>query len=173
MLLRCGRVFLSFVKFDTTVVTASSHPQSENHAAQARFLPVLRDLARTYQLFARYSDSHVRTMGLTPAQFDAIATLGNTDGMSMQELAKRTLVTKGTLTGIVDRLEEKGLVKREVPPNNRRSFTVTLTEEGAQIFNRVFPEHMRYLDERFQRLSDEELRQISTALAKLKNLFEG
>ena len=72
--------------------------------AQATFLPTMRELARAYQAFANYSDSHIRKLGLTPSQFDVIATLGNTEGMSMKALAEATLVTKGTLTGIVDRI---------------------------------------------------------------------
>ena len=72
--------------------------------AQATFLPTMRELARAYQAFANYSDSHIRKLGLTPSQFDVIATPGNTEGMSMKALAEATLVTKGTLTGIVDRI---------------------------------------------------------------------
>ncbi|MGK7905982.1 MAG: MarR family winged helix-turn-helix transcriptional regulator [Synechococcus sp.] len=153
-------------------VRAKPIERSPKIAAQASFLPVLRELARTYQAFTRYSDSHVRSMGLTPAQFGAISKLGDTEGMSMQELAKQTLVTKGTLTGIVDRLEEKGLVKREVPPQNRRSFTVKLTAAGTELFECCFPEHIHYLGQRFQHLSDEELQKISSALTTLKTVFE-
>jgi MarR family 2-MHQ and catechol resistance regulon transcriptional repressor len=49
---------------------------------------------------------------LTPSQFDIIATLGNTPGMTLQGIGEKTLITKGTLTGVVDRLQEKGLVDR-------------------------------------------------------------
>jgi len=58
-----------------------------------------------------YSSVHIRSLGLTPPQFDIVATLGNTPGMSPKELGEKTLITKGTLTGVVDRLEDKGLVR--------------------------------------------------------------
>ncbi|HQT27400.1 MAG TPA: MarR family transcriptional regulator, partial [Burkholderiales bacterium] len=83
-------------------------------------LPVIRELARTYQAFTHYSAAHVRELGLTPPQFDVICTLGNTQGMPLCRLAEKTLITKGTLTGVLDRLEQKGLLKRIVPPENRR-----------------------------------------------------
>ena len=89
----------------------------------------------------------------------------------MQELAQRTLVTKGTLTGIVDRLEAKGLVRREVPPHNRRSFTIVLTESGQTLFETVFPEHIQHLEEKFADLSDRDLAAIQTALTQLQSLF--
>lgn len=76
-------------------------------AANEAFIPTMRELVRAYQAFADYSAKHIRDLGLTPSQFDVIATLGNTKGMSMTDIAEKTLVTKGTLTGIIDRLEKK------------------------------------------------------------------
>jgi DNA-binding MarR family transcriptional regulator/cytochrome c556 len=72
----------------------------------------------------------VRALGLTPAQFDIVATLGNTPGLSFRELGERTLITKGTLTGVVDRLEARGLVERVASDHDRRSVTVRLTAAG-------------------------------------------
>lgn len=143
----------------------------KNLKEKAAFLPTMRELARTYQAFSNYSDSHIREMGLTPCQFDVIASLGNTDGMSMKDLAEATLVTKGTLTGIVDRLEKKGVVRREVPPENRRSFTVVLTPDGEALFETAFPKHIDYLQERFERLTPEELKQLQGLLEKLRSQF--
>lgn len=140
-------------------------------AAKVEFLPTMRELVRAYQAFAAYTDKHIRELGLTPPQFDIICTLGNTNGMSMGELAERTLVTKGTMTGIIDRLEQKGLVRREVPPDNRRSFTIVLTPEGQHTFEEVFPVHIAYLKERFDQLSKTQLEQLRVSLQQLRELF--
>lgn len=145
--------------------------QDQVTAAQASFIPVMRELARTYQAFTAYTDSHVRQLGLTPPQFDVIATLGNTEGMTMNYLAERTLVTKGTLTGIVDRLEQKGLVKRQVPPENRRCFRVVLTPAGEEVFRQTFPAHLAHLKQRFDQLSPEDLQLILNSLQKLHAIF--
>ncbi|MBX9848175.1 MAG: MarR family transcriptional regulator, partial [Rhodocyclaceae bacterium] len=93
----------------------------------AKSLPVIRELVRCYQAFEAVGGAHIRTMGLTPPQFDIIATLGNTPGMRFKELGEKTLVTKGTLTGIVDRLTEKGFVRRVASPTDGRSQIVQLT----------------------------------------------
>ncbi|OUC14371.1 MAG: MarR family transcriptional regulator [Alkalinema sp. CACIAM 70d] len=135
-------------------------------------MAVLRELVRTYQAFCIVDEPHIRSLGLTSPQFDVICTLGNTEGMMMHELAAKTLVTKGTLTGIVDRLEAKGLVRREVPPNNRRCFIVKLTQEGDRVFQRVFPEHMMFLKERFDQLNEADLAGITSALQKLRSIFQ-
>lgn len=134
-------------------------------------MAVVRELVRAYQVFADYSAKHVRELGLTPSQFDVISTLGNTSGMSMHQLAARNLVTKGTLTGIIDRLEKKNLVRREVPEGNRRSFTIVLTPEGQRTFEEVFPAHIAYLKTRFAELDAAELEAIQTKLRQLRELF--
>lgn len=140
-------------------------------ASQEPALALLRELVRTYQAFYVYDEAHVRQLGLTMPQFDVIATLGNTPGMMMSQLAEKTLVTKGTLTGIVDRLEQKGLVQRTVPPENRRCFIVELTPAGQQLFEAVFPVHIDYLKERLSVLSDREIQQIQADLKRLRSLF--
>lgn len=140
-------------------------------AARESFLPVMRELVRAYQAFTDYDEEHIRQLGLTAPQFDVVATLGNTPGMTMGQLAERTLVTKGTLTGIIDRLEKKGLVRREVPPENRRCFVIVLTPDGERVFSEAFPAHIAYLKERFGRLSDAELEQTRLMLKQLRELF--
>lgn len=141
-------------------------------AAQESFIPVMRELVRAYQSYATYSQTHVRELGLTPAQFDVIATLGNTEGMTMGDVAEKTLVTKGTLTGIIDRLEQKKLVRREVPQGNRRCFMLVLTEEGERVFEDVFPAHIAHIKERFEQLTPNEMQQLQELLKKLRGLFE-
>lgn len=143
-------------------------PQS---AAKQPFMRALRELTTTYQAFCAYDEPHIRELGLTPPQFDVLCTLGNTSGMFMHQLAERTLVTKGTLTGIIDRLEQKGLVRREVPPENRRCFLIVLTPEGDRVFQEVFPAHISYLKERFDQLDAAELEQIESALQRLRQIF--
>ncbi len=144
---------------------------SSKRAAKEPFMSMLRDLAQTYQAFCAYDEAHIRKLGLTPPQFDVLATLGNTSGMFMNQLAEKTLVTKGTLTGIVDRLEQKGLVRREVPPENRRCFLIVLTPEGERVFEDVFPAHIDYLKERFDQLDEQELAQIRSALQRLREIL--
>lgn len=140
-------------------------------AAKDPFLPTMRELVRAYQAFSACSETHLRQLSLTPAQFDAIATLGNTNGLSMGELGEKTLITKGTLTGVIDRLEQKHLVQREVPPDNRRSVLVRLTPEGEALFGQAFPAHIAYLKERFEQLDPSELELLRVLLSRLRQAF--
>lgn len=167
---------LPLVSIDQPLDSSPSPPLKDPAtiaAATEPFMPTMREFVRAYQAFDSYTERHIRQLNLTPAQFDVIATLGNTVGMSMGDLAEKTLVTKGTLTGIVDRLEAKELVRREVPEGNRRSFTIVLTAKGEDVFKQVFPAHVNHLKQRFERLSAEELDQLKELLHKLRHAFEG
>lgn len=135
---------------------------------QKNFIPVLRELARAYQAFESYSAGHIRTLGLTPSQFDIVATLGNTDGMSFKELGEKTLITKGTLTGVVDRLEAKGLVRRVESPSDGRSKIVQLTRKGETLFARVFPAHLEHVGQAFTNFSQAELNNTAALLLRLR-----
>jgi len=141
-------------------------------AVQEPFLSLVRQLVRSYQAFEQISHSHIRQLGLTAAQFDVLATLGHTEGMTMNILAEKTLVTKGTLTGIVDRLEVKGLVQRFVPPEDRRCFTIRLTEAGERLFQATFPVHIAYLKGFFDQLSPSEQQAIQGSLARLAEVLQ-
>lgn len=135
------------------------------------FMPVLYELVRTYQAFEAYCIPHIREMGLTSPQFDIVATLGNTEGMSFKELGEKTLITKGTLTGIVDRLEVKALVRRVASTCDGRSQTVQLTKAGEALFAKVFPAHMQHLEHVFVGYSQKNLDKIEVALQQLKAAF--
>ena len=152
--------------------TIQSSTDLQETTAKEPFLAVLRELAQAYHAFSAYSAAHVRQLGLTPAQFDVIATLGNTQGIPLSQLAQKTLITKGTLTGIIDRLEEKGLVRREVPAGDRRSFRAVLTPEGEVLFSRVFPAHIVYLRQAFADVDADDLEQVRRTLRALRDRFQ-
>jgi DNA-binding MarR family transcriptional regulator len=133
-----------------------------------RYLRSIRLLAECFHAFQQISDAHIRKLGLTPPQFDILATLGNTEGMSFKELGQKTLITKGTLTGIVDRLEEKQLVIRTCCLEDRRSMIVRLTESGQAEFERLFAPHIQFCKQAFLGYSDEDFAALDRELAKLK-----
>jgi len=140
--------------------------------SRATVVPVIRELARCYQAFERASDAHIRRMGLTPPQFDIVATLGNTPGMAFKELGNRTLITKGTLTGVVDRLAARGLVERAASPNDGRSTIVRLTAEGERVFREVFEPHLAFLAPAVESLPECGRKDLEKRLRQLREALE-
>jgi DNA-binding MarR family transcriptional regulator len=137
-----------------------------------RFIVVIRELVECTRAFEQFSSAHVRQLDLTPAQFDIIATLGNTKGMTCKELGEKTLMTKGTLTGVLDRLEAKHLLERTASAEDGRSWIIRLTRKGDTLFDKVFPEHMRHLQPAFRQFSDAELDDMRTSLQQLRRALE-
>jgi DNA-binding MarR family transcriptional regulator len=135
-------------------------------------IPLVRELVRCYQAFERVSNSHIRQCGLTPPQFDIVATLGNTPGMTFKELGQRTLITKGTLTGVVDRLEDRGLVRRVASENDGRSTLVKLTKAGEALFERTFTPHLDFLAPAFEALPECGRRELEKRLVQLRTELE-
>ena len=134
-----------------------------------QFIKTLRSLAECYQAFEAYSGEHVRKLGLTGAQFDIVATLGNTPGMTCKELGEKTLIIKGTLTGVLNRMEVRGLIRRTASDADRRQVFVVLTPQGVRTFERAFPAHIGHLKAAFTVLSPRELDQAADLLHKLRD----
>lgn len=136
-------------------------------------MQVLRPLVETYFAFIRRDDPHIRSLGLTPSQFDVIATLGDTEGMTCKELSEKTLVTKGTLTGVLDRLEKKDLIERVPSREDRRCILIRLTSKGDARFREVLPAHIEYMRPHFRRaLTASEASKLRELLLRLKESFE-
>lgn len=137
------------------------------------YLKLLRPLVEAYLAFSREDNRHIRTMHLTPSQFDVIATLGGTDGMTCSELSTATLVTKGTLTGVLDRLEAKGYIQRNDVQADRRQTKIRLTDKGQAVFEKTFSAHAAFLRPFFeQALSAREVELARGYLLRLRDSFQ-
>jgi DNA-binding MarR family transcriptional regulator len=75
----------------------------------------------------------IRALGLSIPQFDLLSTLTEREGISQSELAERLYVTKGNVSGLVDRLVQAGLVERRAIAGDRRSYAMHLTPEGRRL----------------------------------------
>jgi DNA-binding MarR family transcriptional regulator len=84
--------------------------------------------------------------GATLPQFDLLAQLyRERDGLRLGELSKRTMVTNGNVTGLVERLESDGLVMRVTPDGDRRVTVAKLTPKGEELFATMAAAHENWL----------------------------
>ncbi len=145
---------------------------AENADSQT-FIPLIRELLSAYHSFASFDAKGHRLSGsnLTVAQANVIFTLGNTDGMTCKDIGDWTHITKGTLTGVIDRLESKGLVERWAVEGDGRQTIIALTRRGDRIFKREFPRHVAFLKERFDQLGARDRDQAVRLLQKIQQLF--
>lgn len=143
------------------------------HLKDDPYLKALRPLVEAYLAFWRVDSRHIRTLRLTPSQFDVIVTLGDTTGLTCSQLSSQTLVTKGTLTGVLDRLAKKGLIRRESVAGDKRRTKIRLTEKGYALFQRVFAAHIAFIRPFFeQALSPQEIETIRSLLLRIRDSFQ-
>ena len=137
------------------------------------YLSLLRPLVEAYLAFYRVGNRHIQSQGLTPGQFDVIAELEGTEGLTCAQLSEHTLTTKGTLTGVLDRLEHRGLVERGQVGGDRRVTRVQLTPKGMDLFQRVFPAHAEFMRPFFaQALNASEVQVAKRLLRRVRDSFE-
>ncbi len=146
-------------------------PITYKNAGKQEFLQLVRALVRAYQAFSAVDADGHRAADLTISQADVLFALGNTEGLNFKEIGEKTLITKGTLTGVVDRLEKKRLVRRVSNLDDKRCTVVRLTDEGRLVFQQHFPRHIRYLKSRFERLSRAERETAVQLLEKLASVL--
>jgi DNA-binding MarR family transcriptional regulator len=76
-------------------------------------------------------------LSLSAAEINALANLGDGGTVNVRQLSDRTGTRASTLTGVLDRLENRGFLTRELDPADRRSFRLPLTEAGQAVAGRV------------------------------------
>lgn len=97
----------------------------------------------TADAFLRESQRLFRPLGLTGAQYNVLNVLSDPpDGMSQRELSDRLVVDRSNVTGLLDRMEKAGWVRREDDPGDRRVYRVTLTAAGRRLWGQA---HAQYL----------------------------
>lgn len=112
----------------------------------------------------------LREVDLSVPQCDVLTTLGEQEGVSQQELAERLYVTKGNISGLIDRLAAAGLVERRAPPNDRRSHAIYLTEAGRRAAKRGVEIQVAFVEETLGRLAPADLAAFYSAMGKTRDL---
>ena len=84
-----------------------------------------------------------RPHGLSEAQFNVLNVLGPAPaGLSQRTLSDVLVVDRSNITGLLDRMEQAGWVRRADHPSDRRVYLVTLTAEGRKLWQKVLPEYV-------------------------------
>ncbi len=76
-------------------------------------------------------------LNLSAAEINALANLGEGGTLSVRQLSERTGTRASTLTGLLNRLENRGYLVRELDPSDRRSFRLPLTDQGQEVAARA------------------------------------
>lgn len=106
-----------------------------------------------------------KDLGLT--DFGVLEALLHKGPLPVNALRKKVLLSSGSMTAAVDRLERSGLVERVNTPEDRRARIVHLTDRGSKLISRLFREHARDMEEAFSCLNNAERDALANLLRKL------
>lgn len=104
-------------------------------------------MARTYNEMFSKLESNIHEFDLSTSEFGVLEILLHKGEQPIQKIAKNILVTSGTITYVIDKLQKKNLVVRKKCEKDKRIFHISLTKKGEEFISDVFPKHKKFLDE--------------------------
>jgi DNA-binding MarR family transcriptional regulator len=134
-------------------MTAPSH-RSRGYQALIQLLRTSDTIWNTSRLFFEHWD-------LSPSQFNVLNLLaGHPDGMSQTDLGRELIMHRSNVTGLVDRLQARGLVQRLETDSDRRVYRVVLTPAAKRIMEEILPEYHTKAEQVWRGIPQPRLEQI-------------
>jgi DNA-binding MarR family transcriptional regulator len=133
-------------------------------------LGILSRVIRLSKFLEKNVKAVLAPLGLDSWSFDVLATLrrqGKPYGLSPTELRRAAILTSGAMTNRIDRLEERGLVKRHANPEDRRAIEVRLTTQGIELIDRAVVARLQLAERLASRLDEQDQIELSRLLRKL------
>ncbi|WP_037287606.1 MarR family winged helix-turn-helix transcriptional regulator [Saccharibacillus sacchari] len=147
---------------------AAQHPVSTTEEAASLKLFVV--LSKAYKNIMDRAVKDMKRHGLSPSEFTILEVLYNKGRFPLQQIGEKILITSGSVTYNIDKLEKRELLRRVPSPSDRRVIYAEITDQGRELFDTIFPEHAAEVHRIMSGLSAEE---TETASALLKKLGKG
>ena len=127
-------------------------------------------VVETYQECNRRYAAMLREFDLTVPQFDALNAMVSLGPDALpKRIADRMLVTRGNVTGVLNRLQEHGLIVTRPSPNDRRSFVCELTSAGTRLFDTARRAAALFIEEQLSPFTESEMRDIEETMHRMRS----
>jgi MarR family transcriptional regulator, 2-MHQ and catechol-resistance regulon repressor len=128
------------------------------------------NIVRTATVMAIKGEILFRRFDLTEAQFNVLFALKyKNNEWTQSDLGKRLVVTRASITSVLDKLEGKGLVKRNEVPGNRRIYHVSLTRKGQALIDKVEPIYRGTIHTALEVFTDEECKDMILKMERIRS----
>jgi DNA-binding MarR family transcriptional regulator len=125
----------------------------------------LLDLVRTAETVWNASRVFFDRWDLSPSQFNILNLLSDPpEGCTQTDLSRSLIMHRSNVTGLIDRLESRGLVQRRDNRNDRRAYHVVLTPAGSQLIHEILPHYYAAAEEVWGRLPIRRIRELTSDL---------
>ncbi|AIQ71493.1 MarR family transcriptional regulator [Paenibacillus graminis] len=144
--------------------TAATGSQDEEQAASLKLFVVL---SKAYKSLMDHAVKDMKSHGLASAEFMVLEVLYHRTRIPLQQIGEKILVTSGSITYNIDKLEKRGLLKRVPCSEDRRVTYAEITDAGRELFDDIFPRHVSSIHSLMGSLNQEEKSQAIQLLKKL------
>ncbi|WP_068673390.1 MarR family winged helix-turn-helix transcriptional regulator [Oceanobacillus sp. Castelsardo] len=124
-------------------------------------------LNRTLDSIKNRVEEDIRCLGLNPTEFAVLELIYNKGDQPIQKIGEKVLIASSSTTYVVDKLEKKGLIKRNPCPTDRRITYAGLTPDGKDLMDEIFPKHKTTIQ---QILAGLDVNEKETMIQQLKKL---
>ena len=130
--------------------------------------PALLQLLRTAENLWNSSRVFFGRWDLSPSQFNVLNLLSEEPGgLSQTEISRLLIMHRSNATGLIDRLEERGLLQRRATPGDRRAYRVVLTPAARPLLARILPDYYRLAEQVWGDLPVARVGQLLADLSRL------
>lgn len=105
---------------------------------------------------------------LNITEFSVLEVLYHKGQQTIQQIGSSILVSSSSMTYVIDKLEQRGLLRRSPCPDDRRVIHVTLTQSGTELMEQMMPKHHEMVDRMFESLTADEAEELGELLKKIK-----
>ena len=128
-------------------------------------LDFLSPLHKASRQIAVYLETHTRELGVSPKEGHLLSYLRDYSPAPIGELVRVFGIKQSTFTSMLDRLEQAGLIRRELNPDDRRSFLIHISDGGAELAQRL-NEHLKILEAQIrERVSPRDMKGFQAVMA--------
>jgi MarR family transcriptional regulator, 2-MHQ and catechol-resistance regulon repressor len=124
-------------------------------------------LSRAYKALNEEINKNIQENGLNPTEFAVLELLYHKGDQPLQQIGGKILLASGSITYVVDKLEQKGYLKRVACPKDRRVTYAQISETGRSLIDKIFPNHEERIHELMSALSPEEKNDAIELVKKL------
>ncbi|MGG7213707.1 MarR family winged helix-turn-helix transcriptional regulator [Clostridium nigeriense] len=129
-------------------------------------------MARTYDSLFFEVEKSLKEFELNISEFGVLEMLYHKGDQPVQKVAEKILVTSGTITYVINKLEKKDFVVRRKCNKDKRVYYVSLTEKGHDFIDYIFPKHKDFIDNLFKDISEENKIQLLENLIQLRKVLK-
>lgn len=130
-------------------------------------------LNKTALLSKAHFNNYLKEYDISPEQWSLIFRVVERSGLTQKELSDSTYKDQANITRSIDRLEQKGFLKRIENPNDRRSFQLVPTQDAIALVERIIPLSQAFNAQLTQGFSEEETKMLIALLNKVHHNLEG